>query len=485
MQAFDAHGMDAAVTGPLDTKLSGVTPDSRAVEAGTLFAALKGVKNDGADFVPAAVTAGASGVLVGRDSSLTASADISVIRVDEPRRALAIAAVLFHPGQPEVAVAVTGTSGKTSVVDFTRQIFASGGLAAASVGTVGIIKPGAARYGSLTTPDPVSLHRTLAGLAGEGVTHLAFEASSHGLDQFRLDGVRLTAAAFTNLGRDHLDYHPSVAAYMAAKMRLFDTLLQPGQPAVINMDGAEAEHVIGVCNARGLRVCRVGRGGDVVRLLDVKSDGFRQVLKLEVDGSAHTLLLPLVGGYQVENALVAAGLAHAVGLSTAQIIEGLTQLKGVPGRLDVVGEVRGGLAVIDYAHKPEALSAALDAVRPFVTGQLICVFGCGGDRDRGKRPLMGQIASDKSDVVVVTDDNPRTEVPKAIRAEILADCEGAIEIGDRRAAIRAGVQMLGVGDVLLVAGKGHETGQIVGDQVLPFSDHEEVAAALEDHRAVY
>ena len=380
--------------------------------------------------------------------------------------------------QPPVAVAVTGTSGKTSVVEFTRQIFAASGKAAASVGTIGIVKPDGGRYGSLTTPDPVSLHRTLADLHRDGVTHLAFEASSHGLDQHRLDGVALTAAAFTNLGRDHLDYHPDAEAYFQAKLRLFTELLKPDQTAVINADGAVANRVAEAARARGLNVFTTGKNGRDIRLLNAERVGFTQRLTIEAAGETFDVPLPLIGDYQVENALVAAGLAIAAGIEPRAAISALATLKGVPGRLEIVGETNGGLVVVDYAHKPEALEAALSGVRPFVTGKLICVFGCGGDRDRGKRPIMGRIAAEKADIIVVTDDNPRSEDPAAIRAEILADCPGAREIGDRRAAIDWAVAEARTGDVVLIAGKGHETGQIVGDTVLPFSDHDVARAAI-------
>lgn len=479
---LSARDLAVDVSGPDHVTVTGMTADSRQVREGFVFAALRGAKADGGQFVPSAVKAGAVAVLTCRNSEVLVPDGVAVVRVAEPRLALSLMAAALNPMQPEVSVAVTGTSGKTSVVDFTRQLFSTAGFAAASVGTVGVIKPGGARYGSLTTPDPVSLHQTLSTLADEGVTHLAFEASSHGLDQFRLDGVRLSAGAFTNLGRDHLDYHPTIESYFDAKMRLFRELLAPGQPVVINTDGARAEDVLQVASQRGLKVVRVGRNGCEIVLNAVRHDGFRQILDVTFDGAAHTIPLPLVGGYQVENALVAAGLAWSVGANADDVIAGLAQLSGVPGRLDIVGEVRGGLAVIDYAHKPEALEAALAAVRPFVTGRLICVFGCGGDRDAGKRPLMGRIAEAKADIVIVTDDNPRTEDAGLIRAEVLAGSAGAIEIGDRRAAIRASVQMLQAGDVLLVAGKGHETGQIVGTEVLPFSDHEEVATAMQDRR---
>jgi UDP-N-acetylmuramoyl-L-alanyl-D-glutamate--2,6-diaminopimelate ligase len=387
-------------------------------------------------------------------------------------------AARFYGSQPKTIVAVTGTSGKTSVAEFTRQIFAALGRKAASLGTIGIVKPDGAVYGSLTTPDPVTLHETLAGLAGEGVTHLAMEASSHGLDQYRLDGVRLSAGAFTNLGRDHLDYHPTIESYLAAKLRLFTELLEPGQPAVVNLDSDRAQDVANAARARGLRLVSVGARGETVKLAALSADGFAQRMSIVHEGRTYDIRLPLVGAYQVSNALVAAGLALAAGEPAASVIVALEALKGVKGRLDIVGTRNGGLAVVDYAHKPEALAAALDSIRPFARGKLICVFGCGGDRDRGKRPLMGRIAVEHADVTIVTDDNPRTEVPAAIRAEILAAAPGAREIGDRAEAIGAAVAMMGPGDVVLVAGKGHETGQIVGDTVIPFSDHEVLERAL-------
>jgi UDP-N-acetylmuramoyl-L-alanyl-D-glutamate--2,6-diaminopimelate ligase len=378
-----------------------------------------------------------------------------------------------------VIVAVTGTSGKTSVAEFTRQIFAHLGRSAASLGTIGVVKPGGAVYGSLTTPDPVTLHAALAELAADGVTHLAMEASSHGLDQHRLDGVKLAAAAFTNLGRDHMDYHPTIEHYLAAKLRLFDSLLDPGKPAVINCDSAESAEVIAAAQRRGQLLMTAGAKGETLRLTNVERDGFAQRMTLQHGGAAYTVRLPLVGAYQVANACVAAGLAIAAGEEPARVMAALEHLQGVKGRLDIVGERNGGLGVVDYAHKPEALIAALDACRPFATGKLICVFGCGGDRDKGKRPIMGRISAERADVTIVTDDNPRSERPEAIRAEIMAGAKGALEIGDRSEAIRQAVSMMGPGDVVLVAGKGHETGQIVGDRILPFSDHDVLKAALE------
>ncbi len=465
--------------------VTGITADSRKAGPGMVFAAMPGTKVDGATFAAGAVAAGAVAVLAADDARLP-DLPVPILRAKDPRRALALMAARFYGRQPRTVVAVTGTSGKTSVADFTRQILSACGRQAASLGTIGVVKPSGAVYGSLTTPDPVTLAATLAELADEGITHLAFEASSHGIDQRRLDGVQLSAAAFTNLGRDHLDYHPTIEDYFAAKMRLFDTLLAPGLPAVVNTDGARAADVVAVAVKRGHRVLTVGTEGDTLRLVAVQRDGFAQVLDLEHAGARRTVRLPLIGAYQVENALTAAGLALAAGEAADMVFAALEKLVGVPGRLDVVGQHNGGLALVDYAHKPEALEAALAACRPFATGRLVCVFGCGGDRDKGKRPLMGAIAAAKSDIVIVTDDNPRSEQPPRIRAEILAGITGehghqrghVREIGDRAQAIRTAVTEMRPGDVVLVAGKGHETGQIIGGTVIAFSDHDEIRKAI-------
>jgi UDP-N-acetylmuramoyl-L-alanyl-D-glutamate--2,6-diaminopimelate ligase len=458
-------------------RATGIAADSRKAGSGDVFFALAGARTDGRRFIADAVRQGAVAIVAG--TALDPVEGVAVLASDDPRRALAIAASRLHAGQPSIAVAVTGTSGKTSTAEFTRQIFAAAGHPAASLGTLGLITSKGANYGSLTTPDPVTLHTTLSRLAADGITHLAFEASSHGLDQRRLDGVRLTAAAFTNLGRDHLDYHATIEDYLAAKLRLFDTLLAPGQTAVINADGARADDVAAVARKRGLRVLTTGAKGMTIRCTDIIHAGDRQMLTLAGDAGAAKIALPLIGAYQIENALLAAGLAIAAGIAPSRALAALEQLNGVPGRLEVVARAKGALGIVDYAHKPEALEAALAAVRPFAQGRVICVFGCGGDRDRGKRPIMGAIAARAADVVIVTDDNPRTEVPAAVRAEILAAAPGAIEIGDRAAAIRAGAEMVRAGDVLLVAGKGHETGQIVGDRTLPFSDRDEIVAAMD------
>ncbi len=463
-----------------DPTVLGITADSRMVQPGFLFAALTGSKTDGAHFVADAVAKGAAAILCAADAAISVPPGVTLVRAVEPRRALARIAARFYGRQPATIVAVTGTNGKTSIAEFVRQIFAACGRSAASLGTIGVVKPDGSVYGSLTTPDPVTLHKTLADLAGEGVTHLALEASSHGLDQFRLDGVMLTAAAFNNLGRDHLDYHPTMEAYLDAKLRLFRELLQPGQMAVVNADGPAADKALESARARGLNVMTTGFAGDTLRLAKAERKGFHQQLEILHDGRRYHVELPLIGDYQAGNALVAVALAIGAGESPDAAIAAMAGLKGVTGRLEVVGETNGGTAVVDYAHKPEALAAALDALRPFATGRLISVFGCGGDRDRGKRPIMGRISVEKADITLITDDNPRTEQPAAIRAEILADAKGAREIGDRAAAIREGVRMLGPGDVLLVAGKGHETGQIIGDTVLPFSDHKEVLNAIRE-----
>ncbi len=464
--------------GELD--VTGMTSDSRQVEQGMLFAALAGSQFDGTRFVSAAVEAGAAIVLADQSADL-GSCPVPVVRAQDPRRVLALAAANFYGRQPEVAVAVTGTSGKTSVAEFTRQIFAGLEFQAASMGTIGIVKPDGGVYGSLTTPDPVTLHGVIAGLADDGVTHLAFEASSHGLDQRRLDGVKLRAGAFTNLGRDHLDYHPTTEHYLAAKLRLFDTLLPEGSAAIVNIDDAHSEAVLAAAKTCNLDILTVGSGQADLQLLSATPDGFAQDIEFSYRGTTYQSHLGLMGTYQASNVLVAAGFALSLGYEPASVFAQLEQLQGVTGRLEVVGEIHGATVVIDYAHKPDALDAALTALRPFVMNRLISVFGCGGDRDPGKRAIMGKISHDKADLTIITDDNPRSEEPEAIRAEILAAAPDAEEVGDRYAAIATAISQAQPGDVVLIAGKGHETGQIVGDDVLSFSDHEAVAAVLREY----
>jgi UDP-N-acetylmuramoyl-L-alanyl-D-glutamate--2,6-diaminopimelate ligase len=459
--------------------VEGLCADSRKVKKGDVFFALAGARQDGLAFVAQAIEKGAS-VIVAERAPSSLPADVDAIVVDDARAALAHAAARLYPRQPGTIVAVTGTSGKTSVAAFARQIWASLGLEAASLGTIGIVSRKVNVYGSLTTPDPIALHKSLDELAGAGVTHLALEASSHGLDQKRLDGVRLAAGAFTNLSRDHLDYHATPEAYLAAKLRLFAALLQPGAPAVIDSDCDVAADVIATAKQRGLKVFTIGARGEAIRLLSASREGFATRLVLQHAGRTWDVLLPLPGDFQVSNALVAAGLCIATGSDAGAVFGALERLEGAPGRLERVGERHGAPVFVDYAHKPDALDKALATLRPFVRDRLLVVFGCGGDRDAGKRPIMGKIATRSADVVIVTDDNPRSENPAAIRAAILAEAPGAIEIGDRGLAIQTAIAMLRRGDALLIAGKGHETGQIVGDATLPFSDHEAARAALKD-----
>ena len=461
-----------------EATVEGITSDSRAVRPGYVFAALKGTRSDGMAFAADAVSRGAIAVIAAQDAD-GSGLSVPLLRAGDPRRALALAAARFHGRQPETMVAVTGTSGKTSVAAFVRQIWAHAGKAAASIGTTGVVVPGRNEYGSLTTPDPVELHRLLAELAAAGVTHASMEASSHGLDQRRLDGVRLAAAGFTNLGRDHMDYHPTVEDYHAAKMRLFTELMPKGAPAVIFADDPWSDATIAAAAGAGLDVRTVGRKGTFLSLKRVEHERRRQRAEIEASGIIHEIVLPLAGDFQISNALVAAGLVISTGIDAVTALKALEHLEGAPGRLDLVGSTATGAPVyVDYAHKPEALENVLAAVRPFTTGRVVVVFGCGGDRDRGKRAIMGEIATRLADVAVVTDDNPRSEVAADIRAQIMAAAPGAIEIGDRRQAIREAVGMLCAGDTLVIAGKGHEVGQTVGGETHHFSDHEEAGAAL-------
>ncbi|MGJ0509921.1 MAG: UDP-N-acetylmuramoyl-L-alanyl-D-glutamate--2,6-diaminopimelate ligase [Methylocystis sp.] len=472
--------LDPALAG---RDIAGLSADSRAVGEGFAFFAVPGHAGDGLSFADDAKARGAVVVVAQR----AAECSLPLIVVPDVRAALAHAAARFYPRQPQTIVAVTGTSGKTSVVAFLRQIWAAMGHEAASLGTVGVVDSKGAHYGALTTPGPVELHRILDDLAGRGVTHLAMEASSLGIDQRRLDGVRLTAAGFTNFSRDHLDHHRDMEEYFAAKMRLFDTLLQPGQTAVVDADSDVAAHVMGVCAARGLEIFAVGAKGEAITLKEARPHALATSLRLGFRGADHAVELPLAGAFQTSNALVAAGLAIACGDTPAAVFERLAHLAGAPGRLELIGDRDGAPAFVDYAHKPDALEKVLATLRPLTKQRLIVVFGCGGDRDKGKRPLMGDIAARAADIVFITDDNPRSEPPAAIRAEILAGARGAggaariIEIADRAEAISRAVADLRPGDVLVVAGKGHETGQIVGDRIFPFSDCEVVANALREH----
>lgn len=459
-------------------EIAGVASDSRKIKKGFLFLAISGAKADGAHFARQAAAAGA--VAVAAEQRPDGLPDtVTFVPVKNARRTLALAAAKNFPRQPQIIAAVTGTSGKTSVAAFTRQIWSALGQQAASIGTIGVVSPKGEHYGSLTTPDPVDLHRTLDQLAGEGVTHLALEASSHGLDQHRLDGVRIAAGAFTNLSRDHLDYHPTIEAYLAAKLRLFDDLIMAGGTAVIGVDDCYAGQVVEAATKRGLKIIAVGEHGDDIKLAGGAIEGFAQVVAIAHGGRTYKVKLPLVGAFQVQNAAIAAGLAIATDAEPARVFAALEKLSGAKGRLELAGTHNGAPVFIDYAHKPDALKKALESLRPYARGKLTVVFGAGGDRDAGKRPIMGRIAAENADRVIVTDDNPRSENAAAIRSAILADAPGAVEIGDRAEAIRQAIAGLKGGDVLLIAGKGHETGQIIGDRVVPFSDHEAVAAALQ------
>jgi UDP-N-acetylmuramoyl-L-alanyl-D-glutamate--2,6-diaminopimelate ligase len=463
------------------TEISGLTSDSRGVEPGFLFAALPGTHADGRAFIADAVRRGAAAVLAPADLSAAevAGTAVPVILDANPRRRFAEMAARFYGRQPATVVAVTGTNGKTSVVSFLRQIWEHAGRPAASLGTLGVESRDIRRVGALTTPDPVALHAVLAQLATAGVDSLAMEASSHGLDQHRLDGVRIAAAVFTNLGRDHLDYHGSMEAYAAAKRRLFMELVADDGVAVLNADDRAFPEFVAAVRGRPLRLVTYGRAGVDVRLEGVRPLPDGQVLRLGIAGRNHDVPLPLVGEFQAMNALCAAATALATGCAEATVIEALHTLTGVPGRMQRVAVLASGGAVfVDYAHTPDALAAALAAVRPHARGRVTLVFGCGGDRDRGKRRVMGEVAAASADRIVVTDDNPRGEDPAAIRRQVLTGCPGAEDIADRRHAIAAAVDGLAAGDVLVIAGKGHETGQIVGDRVLPFDDAEAARAAV-------
>lgn len=467
---------DTVPAGAADIEVTGMTADSRRVRPGYVFAALKGVAADGRAFIPQAASAGAVAVL-GND--LPTGMGVPGIEAAEPRLALAKAAARFHPVQPETVVAITGTNGKSSTVDFLRQIWTTSGRCAASLGTLGAIGPKGAVDLGHTTPDPVAIHATLQSLAEDGVTHAAMEASSHGLAQYRLDAVQLAAGAFTNLTQDHLDYHPTFDDYRAAKLRLFTELLPKGAPAIINADSSEREAFAEAAALAGLRTVSVGWRGADLKIAELMPRATGQTLFLNWRGEEARVELPLIGEFQALNALTAAGLALALGDSFAAVCAGLEGLVPVKGRMEFVGETAGGAAVfVDYAHTPDGLDVLLRAARPHTAGDLVLVFGCGGDRDPYKRPVMGEIAARHADRLIVTDDNPRSEDPALIRKAILAKANGALEIGDRGEAIRTAIAGLKKGDTLLIAGKGHETGQIIGGKTLPFSDQDTALAAI-------
>lgn len=458
--------------------VSGITADSRKVQPGFVFAAMQGVVTDGRKYIAKAIESGAVAVMGEGLPEVTGAARIDV---ENARLALAEASARFYPVQPANIVAITGTNGKSSTVDFLRQIWSSAGLSAASMGTLGAIGPKGSIDLGHTTPDPVAIHATLQTLAEDGVTHAAMEASSHGLAQYRLDAVRLSAVAFTNLTQDHLDYHNTMDEYRAAKLRLFSELAPKGCAAVVNADSDQRLFFESVAQEAGLKTISVGWRGADLKIEELMPKATGQRLFLDWHGEKAAIDLPLIGEFQALNALTAAGLALASGLDLQAVATGMSDLEPVKGRLEYVGETKDGAGVfVDYAHTPAGLDVLIRAARPHTAGRLVVVFGCGGDRDRGKRPLMGEVAAKHADVVIVTDDNPRSEDPAAIRKDVLAGVPNGTEIGDRGAAIKTAIADLRKGDTLLIAGKGHETGQIIGDRVVPFSDQDEARAALSE-----
>ena len=451
-----------------DSKVTGFALDHRNVASGNVFGAFRGARFNGEDFIAEAVRRGAVAIVARPDAIVEG---VPHLKADEPRKLFADLAARYFAPYPETVVAVTGTNGKTSTVELTRQLWRMAGHRSASIGTLGVTTADEQVSTGLTTPDIVTFLSNLAGLRKMGISHVAYEASSHGLDQYRAEGVTLKAAAFTNFSRDHLDYHSDMDAYFAAKMRLFDEVLASDGAAVVWTGDARSEEVIGHGRRRGLRLVTVGPGAETIELVSRASTPLGQQLLLRHEGREHKLSLPLIGAYQMNNVLTAAGLVLATGGNWATTLSGMARVAPVRGRLERAVISRAGAPVyVDYAHTPDAIEAAIAALRPHVEGRLITVLGAGGDRDEGKRPEMGEVATRLSDVVIVTDDNPRSEDPGAIRKAVLAGAPGAIEVGDRRAAISEAIAMAKPGDIVLVAGKGHEQGQIIGDQVLPFDD---------------
>lgn len=470
--------------GGREARITGLSVDSRQVKEGHLFAALPGSRMHGAEFIQYALRMGAAAILTDREGAEIAKPELAVseaalIVTEDPRQTLAYTAALWFERQPETVVAVTGTSGKTSVASFTRQIWQALGRVSANLGTMGVVGDFTAPLAH-TTPEPITLHRILRDMADAGVTHAAMEASSHGLDQGRLDGVRLDAAAFTNFSQDHLDYHADFDEYFAAKAGLFARVLPEEGTAVINFDDPRGREMLEIARHRGQRLLTIGRNpvADLC-ITSQRFDATGQDLRFTFDGKPHLVRLALIGGFQAENVLAAAGLVMAAGEEPEAVINALPGLITVRGRMELAAKRDNGATVfVDYSHKPGALASALQSLRPHVMGRIVVVFGAGGDRDRLKRPLMGEAAAAFADVVIVTDDNPRSEDPAAIRAEVLAGCPEATEVGDRAEAILRGVDALQPGDALLIAGKGHETGQIVGSDVYPFDDAEQASVAV-------
>jgi UDP-N-acetylmuramoyl-L-alanyl-D-glutamate--2,6-diaminopimelate ligase len=460
--------LETLVAGGGDARVTGFAIDNRKVAPGTIFGAFQGALANGEDYIPAAIAAGAIAIVARPEVHVTGALHI---KSDEPRRTFALMAAKFFTPFPEIAVAVTGTNGKTSTVELTRQIWNSLGYRAASIGTLGVTTGEDRVVTGLTTPDIVTFLSNMAGLKREGVSHVAFEASSHGLHQCRTEGLPVRAAAFTNLSRDHLDYHGDMANYFTAKLRLFSEVVDGDGAAVIWADDPQAARVIDLARERGLALFTVGQNGTALRLVSRTIGQLGQVLEIESEGHTHKVALPLIGGYQVANALVAAGLVIATGGDVGSTLAALSRVQPVRGRLERAAISRTGAPIyVDYAHTPDAIEAAVAALRPHTKGRLILVFGAGGDRDVGKRPEMGKIAVEQADLVFVTDDNPRSEDPEAIRAGVLKGAIGATEIAGRRDAIAAAIAESGPDDIVLIAGKGHEQGQQIGTMILPFDD---------------
>ncbi len=484
--ASSNEGEDLKIEGNRDLEITGITADSREVKPGFLFVAIPGTAHDGRIFIPDAIEHGAVAILVPAESPSPSGgkgwdggSTSTVIAVPDVRSTLSSIAAKFYPRQPETVAAVTGTSGKTSTAQFTREIWQTLGHRSASIGSLGFVTREEARYSPINTPDPLTLHRELEEAVDKKISHLVMEASSHGLAMHRMDHVRLKAAGFTNLSRDHLDYHETMENYLAAKQRLFANILPAGGTAVINADVEAFDMLAKTVKARGQKLISFGKQAKDLKLLGVDPHTEGQMIRCEIFGQKHEILLPVIGSFQAWNALCALGLVIGSGEDAARAAPALAKVSGVPGRLQLVGSTRTGASIfVDYAHKPDALDNVLQALRPHVEAhkgsKLGVVFGCGGNRDKGKRPLMGQIACHLADWVIVTDDNPRHEDPATIRREILGGCKtGSVtEIADRAQAIAAAIERLQKGDVLIIAGKGHEAGQIVGDEVLPFDDAE-------------
>ncbi|MCL6739564.1 UDP-N-acetylmuramoyl-L-alanyl-D-glutamate--2,6-diaminopimelate ligase [Sphingomonas sp. RB56-2] len=451
-----------------DSEVTGFALDHRKVAPGNIFGAFRGSRFNGEDFIGEAIRRGASAIVARPDARVDG---VPHLADDEPRRLFAQLAARFFAPYPDAIVAVTGTNGKTSTVELTRQLWRMAGYRSASIGTLGVTTADDQVKTGLTTPDIVTFLSNMAGMDRMGISHVAYEASSHGLDQYRAEGVPVKAAAFTNFSRDHLDYHSSMEEYFAAKMRLFDEVVEDDGVAVVWTGDARSEEVIGHARRRGLKLVTVGPDGETIELKSRTSTPLGQALVLRHEGKEHKLALPLIGAYQMNNVLTAAGLVLATGGDWATTLAGMARVSPVRGRLErAVISHAGAPVYVDYAHTPDAIEAAIAALRPHVEGRLITVLGAGGDRDEGKRPEMGAVAARLSDIVIVTDDNPRSEDPAAIRKAVLAGAPTAIEVGDRRAAIGEAIAMAKAGDIVLVAGKGHEQGQIIGDQVLPFDD---------------